>query len=29
MKGAGRILGSVTNTVAHKANCSVLVVSTT
>ena len=29
MKGAGRIMGSVTNTVAHKANCSVLVVSTT
>jgi len=28
MKGAGRILGSVTNTVAHKANCNVLIVST-
>jgi nucleotide-binding universal stress UspA family protein len=29
MKGVGRILGSVTNTVAHKAPCSVLIVSTT
>ncbi len=29
MKGMGRILGSVTNTVAHNAPCSVLIVSTT
>jgi nucleotide-binding universal stress UspA family protein len=29
MKGAGRVLGSVPNSVAHKAPCSVLIVSTT
>ena len=29
MQGAGRILGSVTNTVSHHAPCSVLIVSTT
>ena len=29
MKGVGRIIGSVTNTVAHNAPCSVLIVSTT
>ena len=29
MKGAGRVIGSVTNTVSHKAPCSVLIVSTT
>jgi len=29
MKGVGRVLGSVTNTVSHKAPCSVLIVSTT
>ena len=29
MKGVGRILGSVPNTIAHKTSCSVLIVSTT
>jgi len=29
MKGAGRVLGSVPNSIAHKASCSVLIVSTT
>ena len=29
MKGKGRVLGSVTNTISHKAGCSVLIVSTT
>jgi nucleotide-binding universal stress UspA family protein len=29
MRGAGRFLGSVPNSVAHKAPCSVLVVKTT
>ncbi len=29
MHGAGRILGSVPNTIAHKAPCSVLIVDTT
>lgn len=29
MKGIGRVLGSVPNEVAHKANCSVLIVNTT
>jgi nucleotide-binding universal stress UspA family protein len=29
MKGAGRILGSVPNSVAHKAPCSVMIVNTT
>ena len=29
MRGAGRILGSVPNAVAHKAPCSVLIVNTT
>ena len=29
MRGAGRILGSVPNGVAHKASCSVLIVNTT
>ncbi|HEX5616253.1 MAG TPA: universal stress protein [Acidimicrobiia bacterium] len=29
MKGLGRVLGSVPNEVAHKANCSVLIVNTT
>ncbi len=28
MQGAGRILGSVPNTIAHKTSCSVLIVST-
>jgi nucleotide-binding universal stress UspA family protein len=29
MHGVGRVIGSVTNTVSHKAPCSVLIVSTT
>ena len=29
MKGAGRILGSVPNNIAHRAQCSVLIVGTT
>jgi len=29
MRGAGRVLGSVPNSVAHKAPCSVLIVNTT
>jgi nucleotide-binding universal stress UspA family protein len=29
MRGAGRVLGSVPNSIAHKAACSVLIVSTT
>jgi nucleotide-binding universal stress UspA family protein len=29
MQGAGRVLGSVTNTISHHAPCSVLIVSTT
>ena len=29
MKGAGRILGSVPNTIAHRAPCAVLIVNTT
>ena len=29
MKGVGRVIGSVTNTVSHRARCSVLIVSTT
>jgi nucleotide-binding universal stress UspA family protein len=29
MRGAGRILGSVPNHIAHKASCSVLIVNTT
>ena len=29
MQGAGRILGSVPNSIAHKTDCSVLIVSTT
>jgi nucleotide-binding universal stress UspA family protein len=29
MRGVGRVIGSVTNTVSHKAACSVLIVSTT
>jgi nucleotide-binding universal stress UspA family protein len=29
MKGAGRILGSVPNDIAHKAGCSVLIVNST
>jgi nucleotide-binding universal stress UspA family protein len=29
MRGAGRVLGSVPNSVAHKATCSVLIVRTT
>ena len=29
MKGKGRVLGSVPNTVSHKAPCSVLIVNTT
>jgi nucleotide-binding universal stress UspA family protein len=29
MHGAGRVLGSVPNDIAHKATCSVLIVSTT
>ena len=29
MQGVGRILGSVPNSIAHKTNCSVLIVSTT
>ncbi|MDQ1434709.1 MAG: hypothetical protein QOF59_1525 [Actinomycetota bacterium] len=29
MRGAGRVLGSVPNSIAHKASCSVLIVSTT
>jgi nucleotide-binding universal stress UspA family protein len=28
MHGAKRVLGSVTNTVSHKARCNVLIVST-
>jgi nucleotide-binding universal stress UspA family protein len=28
MKGVRRVLGSVPNSVAHKANCSVLIVDT-
>ncbi len=29
MRGKGRVLGSVPNTVSHKASCSVLIVNTT
>jgi nucleotide-binding universal stress UspA family protein len=29
MKGVRRVLGSVPNSVAHEANCSVLIVDTT
>ncbi len=29
MHGAGRVLGSVPNSIAHKTNCSILIVSTT
>jgi nucleotide-binding universal stress UspA family protein len=29
MRGVGRVLGSVPNNIAHKASCSVLIVSTT